>query len=259
MDQPNFICTPHLGASTREAQDNVAREVGEQIVDFLLHGTVKNAVNVPTVSTELMAILKPYALLAEKMGSLQAQLTRTSVEEILINYEGEITHYDLTPLTTAALKGLLTPILKDDVNYINAPVIASERGIKVVESKTGTCEDFSTLVTITVRSSEGEHIVSGTIFGINRPRLLRIDNVFLEALPEGHLLLIYNQDTPGVIGLISTLLGKNGFNIDRMQVSQDAAKKQSVILLSTNPIVNDDVFEALRALSCIFDIRRIEL
>jgi D-3-phosphoglycerate dehydrogenase len=206
-----------------------------------------------------MTTLKPYALLTEKMGILQAQLGEGSVEEIRINYQGEITKYDLTPLTTAALKGLLTPILKDDVNYINAPVIASERGIKVVESKTSTSEDFSTLVTITVQSSEGEHIVSGTIFGKNRPRLLHIDNFFLEALPEGHLLLIYNQDTPGAIGLISTLLGKNSLNIDRMQVSQDVAKKQNVILLSTDLIVDEAVFEALRALPCVFSIRRIEL
>jgi D-3-phosphoglycerate dehydrogenase len=259
MELPNFICTPHLGASTREAQENVAEDVANQIVDYLLNGNVKNAVNVPTVSSELMTVLKPYTTLAEKMGSLQAQLTDSPVKEIQIRYEGKITEYDLTPLTTAAVKGLLTPILKDDVNYINAPIIASERGIKVVESKSSTSEDFSTLITITVKSAELEHIVTGTIFGKSRPRILRIDNFFLEAIPEGHLLLIYNEDSPGTIGLISTLLGKNNVNIDRMQVTQDKGQKQNAMLLATNPDLSDSIVMELRALSCVSSVRKLEL
>lgn len=259
MELSNFICTPHLGASTREAQENVAEDVANQIVDYLLNGNIKNAVNVPTVSSELMTVLKPYTTLAEKMGSLQSQLTDSPVKEIQIRYEGKITDYDLTPLTTAVVKGLLTPILKDDVNYINAPVIASERGIKVVESKSSTSEDFSTLITITVKSADGEHIVTGTIFGKSRPRILRIDNFFLEVIPEGHLLLIYNQDSPGAIGLISTLLGKNNINIDRMQVTQDKGQKLNAILLATNPEVDDRIFEELRTLSCVSSVRRLEL
>lgn len=260
MELPNFICTPHLGASTREAQENVAKDVAEQIVDFLLQGTVKNAVNVPAVSSELMSVLKPYATLAEKMGILLAQLTESPVEEIQIKYEGKITEYNLAPLTTAAVKGLLTPILQDDVNFINAPVIAAERGIKVVETKTGQTEDFSTLISITVHSAEGEQIVSGTIFGKNRPRILRINHFFLEAMPEGHLLLINNEDIPGAIGLVSTILGNHTINIDSMQVIQDQWKKQNaMMLLATNPEVSDAVIEELRALSCVFAIRRIEL
>lgn len=259
MEMPNFICTPHLGASTREAQDNVAQDVAEQFVAFLLHGTVKNAVNVPAVSAELMSVLKPYATLAEKMGTLAAQLTDNPMEEIQIKYEGKITEYNLAPLTTAAIKGLLTPILKDDVNFINAPVIAAERGIKVVETKTGQGEDFSTLIMITIRSGKEEQIVSGTIFGKTRPRILRINNLFLEALPEGHLLLIYNEDVPGAIGLISTLLGKEAINIDRMHVSQDRKKKQNAILLATDPEVDSRVLEGLRSLSCVLSVRKLEL
>jgi D-3-phosphoglycerate dehydrogenase len=259
MSLPNFVCTPHLGASTREAQDNVAVDVAEQIVAYLLHGTVKNAVNVPSISSELMSILRPYAILAEKIGSLQTQLTESGILEVQIRYSGKVTEYDVTPLTTALLKGLLTPILKDDVNFVNATYIASERGIKVVESKTQTSEDFASLIYVKVKSMEGENIVSGTIFGKTLTRILRINDFYLEAIPEGHILLIHNEDIPGVIGRIGTTLGKHGVNIGRMHVGQEKAKKQNVIFLTTNVSVKDDILEEVRALEHVFSARRIEL
>jgi D-3-phosphoglycerate dehydrogenase len=259
MELPNFICTPHLGASTKEAQENVAKDVAEQIVTYLLKGTVKNAVNVPAVSSELMSILKPYASLTEKMGTLAAQLTDNPVESIQISYEGRITEFNLAPLTTAAVKGVLTPILKDDVNFINAPVIAADRGIKIVETKTEKAEDFSSLIIISVKSKDGTQSVSGTIFGKNNPRILSINDLFLEAIPEGHLLFIYNQDIPGAIGQITTLLGKEGINIDRMHVSQDQDKKQNAILLATNPEADSRVLGELRSLSCVLLVRKLEL
>jgi D-3-phosphoglycerate dehydrogenase len=259
MSLPNFICTPHLGASTLEAQENVARDVANQIVAYLLHGTVKNAVNVPSVSAELMNILRPFATLAEKMGSFQTQLIDSGVEEVYIEYSGKVTDYDVTPLTTAMLKGLLTPILKDDVNFINASMIASKRGIKVVESKTKTSEDFTSLIVLRVKSPEGENIVSGTIFGKTLQRILRINDFYLEAIPEGHNLLIHNRDVPGVIGSIASHLGNHNINIAQMAVSQAKAEKQNVILLSTDASPNDQVVEELRGLENIFSVRRIEL
>jgi len=200
MTLNNFICTPHLGASTTEAQDNVAKDVAEQIVAYLLHGSVKNAVNVPSLSSELMSTLRPFVTLVERMGAVQAQLTESAIVQAQIDYSGAVTEYDVTPLTTAMLKGLLTPILKDDVNFVNAPHIAEDRGIKVVESKSSTSEDFSSLVKLTVKTLEGENVVSGTIFGKKLPRILRINDFYLEAIPEGHNLLIQNEDTPGAIG-----------------------------------------------------------
>ena len=256
---PNFICTPHLGASTKEAQDNVAKDVAEQIVAYLLHGTVKNAINVPAISSELMSTLRPYVILLERMGSMQSQLADSAILEARINYLGSVTEYDLGPLTTAMLKGLLTPILKDDVNFVNAPYIAADRGIKVVESKSKTSEDFSSLVNLAVKTLEGENIISGTIFGKTLPRILRINNFYLEATPEGHNLLLYNEDSPGVIGRIATTLGNRGINISHMKVGEEKKKKQNIILLTTNSFVEDDVLEELRGLKQVSSVRRIEL
>ena len=259
MELPNFICTPHLGASTTEAQDNVAEDVAEQIVAYLLHGTVKNAVNIPSISTELMLTLRPFATLLERMGSLQSQLADSAVLEARIEYSGTIAEHNVAPLTTAMLKGLFTPILKDDVNYVNAPYIAADRGIKVVESKSTTSEDFASLLKLTVKSLEAENIVSGTIFGKEMPRILRINNFYLEAIPEGHNLFIHNKDIPGVIGQITTTLGKYEVNINRMQVGQEKGEKQNVILLTTSSIVNDQILEELRGFAGIYSVRKIEL
>lgn len=259
MSLSNFICTPHLGASTKEAQDKVAKDIAEQVVDYLMYGSVKNAVNVPSISPELINILRPYAVLVERMGSLQTQLSDSAILEVHLNYFGMVANYDVTPLTTATLKGLLTPILKDEVNYVNASLIAAEREIRVVESKTKTSDDFSSLIKLTVKTSEGERIVSGTIFGNKFPRIVRINDFHLEAIPEGHNLFILNVDRPGVIGKITSTLGKHKVNISRMAVGEEKEKKQNVIFLATNVTVNDEVLEIMQDLEDVFSVRRIEL
>jgi len=259
MSLPHFICTPHLGASTREAQDKVAKDIAEQVVDYLLYGSVKNAVNVPSISPELITTLRPYAMLAERMGSLQTQLSDGPIREVHLNYLGMVATYDVTPLTTAALKGLLSPILKDEVNYVNASLIAADREIRVMESKTKTSEDFSSLIKLTVTTSEGDTVVSGTIFGNKFPRIVRINNFHLEAIPEGHNLLINNVDRPGVIGKITSTLGKYNVNISRMAVGEEKEEKQNVIFLATNITVNEEVLEILQGLEDVFSVRRIEL
>ncbi len=259
MELPNFICTPHLGASTREAQDNVAKDVANQIVDYLLNGTIKNAVNVPSVSAELMASLRPYVSLTERMGLFQAQLADTAIVEARIDYSGVVTDYDMSPMTTAMLKGLLTPILRDDVNFINAPHIAAERGIKVVESKSKTSEDFSSLIKLTVKTLKEENVISGTIFGKNLQRILRVNDFYMDAIPEGHNLFIHNLDKPGVIAQIATALGKNNINISRMQVGEQKEKKQNVILLTTSDVATDEILDEIRGLENVFSARKIEL
>jgi D-3-phosphoglycerate dehydrogenase / 2-oxoglutarate reductase len=259
MTLPNFICTPHLGASTFEAQENVSRDIAEQMVDYLTRGAVKNAVNVPSLSAEVMTILSPYASLVEKMGAFQTQLSGGGIDEVSINYAGKISEYNVAPLTSAMLKGLLTPILKDDVNFINASIIASERGIKVVESKTSTSADFTSLITLTVKSKDGENVLAGTIFGNTMPRLLRINNFYLEAIPEGHNLLIHNMDVPGMIGKIATKLGERKINISRMAVGQENEKKQNVILLATGVSIDDETVDILKGIENVYSVKRIEI
>lgn len=259
MELSNFICTPHLGASTTEAQENVARDVAEQILAYLQQGTIKNAVNVPAVSAELMNTLRPFLTLVEKMAAFQSQLAEDAIEETRIHYAGQIAQYDLSPLNTAMLKGLLTPVLKDDVNFVNAPYVAAERGIELVESKSSTSEDFATLIKLTVKTQKGENIVSGTVFGNHLPRILRINNFFLEAIPEGHILLIQSENVPGVIGRVGNILGESGINISRMQVGEEEEKNQTAIFLTTDSLVNDQVIDEILTMQPVTTAKRIEL
>jgi D-3-phosphoglycerate dehydrogenase len=157
------------------------------------------------------------------------------------------------------LKGLLTPILKDDVNFVNAPFVAADQGIKVVESKTSTSENFSSLIVLRVKTLDGENIVSGTIFGQTLPRILRINNFYLEAIPEGHILLMENEDTPGVIGSITTTLGNHKINISRMHVGEEKEKKQNIIFCATSTVVSDGILEELRNLENVHSAIKIEL
>ncbi len=255
----NFICTPHLGASTKEAQENVALAVARQIADYLIKGEVRNAVNVPSVSGEALSRLGPFLTLAEKIGMFHAQIAKGGLEEIEISYEGDVADFDTVPVTVALLKGILTPALKEEVNFVNAPVLAEERGIKVVESKSKTSEDFTNLLTVTVRASDSTNTIAGTIFGKKEPRIVRINDFRLEALPEGHMLLIYNEDRPGVIGTIGITLGEAGLNIARMHVGQDPGHNRNVILLTVDEPVSEDVLEQLKAKDGVTSAQSLEL
>ncbi len=186
------------------------------------------------------------------------RLTRMGME-IEVNYRGGVSEYDTTPLTSALLKGILAPILGEDVNFVNAPYIAADRGIRVVESRTATSDDFASLIKVRVTSLEEENIVSGTIFGKTRPRILRINSFYLEAMPEGHLLFIHSLDVPGVIGRIASSLGARGVNIGRMHVGQQRDQEQNVILLSTDAPVDDRVLDEIRGFEQVFSVRPIEL
>jgi D-3-phosphoglycerate dehydrogenase len=255
----NVICTPHLGASTAEAQTNVAVAVADQIIRYLQTGTIINAVNVPSVTGELLAKLQPYLTLAERMGCLQAQLAEGAVQAVTIKYSGDFLGLDMTPVTAAALKGLLALFVKDDVNFINAPVIAKERGIRVTESRSVETEDFSNLITIEATAAKGSNTVSGTIFGKHEPRIVRVNTSRVEVVPEGHLLLIHNIDKPGAIGSIGTVLGQHNINIARMHVGQEKDGGRNVILLDTDTPTPPETLEELRALALIKSVTPLEL
>lgn len=253
------ICTPHLGASTEEAQVNVAVAVAEQIVDFLLRGTVRNAVNVPSVSAEILPHLRPYLNLAEKLGSFAAQIIQGGVREVHLQYTGEVAQYGVEPITAALLKGFLTPILSGNINFVNAPMLAKARGIKVTESVTERHEDYSNLITIRAVSEREELAVSGALLGRRNPRILRINNFLVEAVPEGNILFIYNEDRPGVIGNIGTTLGRNNINIGMMQFGRDRLGGMAVSLLHLDDPIGRDVLEELQNLKHIVRVIQVEL
>lgn len=255
----NFICTPHLGASTSEAQENVASAIAEQIADYLLKGVVRNAVNVPSVSDDVLASVGPYITLGEMLGSLHMQIARGGVEEVIIEFNGDLASLDTNPVTVAFLKGLFTPILQDAVNYVNAPLIAKERGIRVVESKSEQASDFTNLIKVTVKTTDGSNMIAGTVFGKKEPRLVRLNSFRLEALPSGPMLLVYNKDVPGVIGALGTTLGANGVNIDLMTVGREEESRQNVILLNTDSIISKELLAKVLALQHIEDAMVLEL
>jgi D-3-phosphoglycerate dehydrogenase len=255
----NFICTPHLGASTSEAQENVAVAIAEQVAAYLLKGAVRNAVNVPSVSDDVLAKIGPYIRLGEMLGSMHMQIARGSVEEVNIEFSGDLAEQDTGPVTVAFLKGLFTPILQDAVNFVNAPLIAKERGIRVVESKTQQAADFTNLLRVTVETNQGDNMLAGTVFGKKEPRLVRLNSFRLEALPAGPMLLVYNKNVPGVIGALGTTLGENGVNISRMTVGRQDASNQNIILLNTDTLVNKDLLTKVMELENIDDAMVLEL
>ncbi len=256
---PNLICTPHLGASTEEAQANVAVAIAEQVLEYLVYGTIKNAVNAPSVSQEALAQLKPYLTLAEALGSFQAQIAEGAITSVAVAYVGEVSQLDTKPLTHSLLKGLLFPIVGDEVNYVNAPDMAASRGIHMSEEKVASAEDFTTLIRVTVRAGNEENVVSGTIFGKYEPRLVRINKFRLEAVPEGHMLFIYNTDRPGVIGAIGTTTGRHNINIARMMVGQEKERGQNIILLTTDTPVTPECLKDIRDLEHVAMARQLEL
>jgi len=255
----NFIGTPHLGASTVEAQKIVAIEIAKQIADYLTKGIIRNAVNVPSLPPEVLKIITPILSLAEKMGLLAAQIAEGAIQEVEITYKGEISQLDTRPITLALVKGLLSPFLKEDVNYVNALIRAKERDIKITESKTEISEDFTSLISVKIKHTEGYTVVEGTLFGKKEPRIVRINGFRLDALPEGHMLYIFNEDRPGVIGKIGTILGSHNLNISRMYVGQDPMKKTNVILLSLDQPPTQEALKELSELSTVYLVKPLEL
>ncbi len=259
LELDNVICTPHLGASTKEAQTNVAVQVAGQIIDYLKNGTILNAVNVPSVTGDLLEKLGPYLFLAERMGCLQSQLISGPLQEIVIEYAGDFQGVDLSPVTTAAIKGILARFVTDDVNYVNAPVLAKDRGIKVTEISKSSSEDYINLVTLNAVTQKMTSSVSGTVFGKRDARVVIINDFRLEMMLEGHAAIIQNMDKPGAIGSVGTTLGKHNINISRMQVGQEEEGNNNIIFLRTDTIITPEALEELKALPLINWVVLLEL
>lgn len=259
LEFDRVICTPHLGASTLEAQTNVAVQVAEQIIAYLKHGSIINAVNVPAVSGELLEKMGPLLTLGDRMGCLIAQLSQGPVKEVVIEYAGDFQSFDLSPVRTAIIKGLLTPMVKDTVNSVNAEIVARERGIKVTETTIPETEEYLNLITVSTLTEEGTGKVAGTIFGRKDPRVVNINNFRLELHPHDRFVLIHNHDRPGAIGSIGTLLADYGINISRMRVGQEEGGDKTMIFIRTDTEVSEEVLEKLRELPLNITVTAFEL
>jgi D-3-phosphoglycerate dehydrogenase len=253
------ITTPHLGASTDEAQLNVAIAVAEQIVDFLSKGVVRYAVNVPSVSPELLEVLRPYLILAEKIGSLHVQMSDTLPKEVHVEYRGDVVQYNVAALTLAVLKGLLTPIMESAVNYVNAPLVAKERGIQIIESKGEHSGDFASSITVKAKNGKGDLEIEGAIFGKKHPRIVRVNNFYLEAVPEGYILILHNNDVPGVVGAVGTILGKSGVNIAGMELGRSEKGGNAISFTHVDDAVPNETMRELRSLPQIVSAELVKL
>ncbi len=249
LAREEVIFTPHIGAATEKAQLNVAIAVAEQVRDYLLDGVVRNAVNLPSVSADDLVTLRPFVTLGEKLGLFQGQVARGGITEIDVEYAGEIAEQNVAPVTIAVLRGILAPWVGDEVNFVNAPLVAQKHGVRVIETKSAAPEDYVSLLTVKVRSRGGDsHLVAGTIFGRTQPRIVRVDDFRFEAIPEGPTFLIRNQDRPGVVGRMGTLLGNAGINIKRMQLGLHLQTNQALQLLSVEPMPSQQVLDSVRKL-----------
>jgi D-3-phosphoglycerate dehydrogenase len=259
LELEGVISTPHLGAATEEAQENVAIAIAQQVVEFLTSGEARNAVNMPAVSPDILPSLRPYLRLGEQLGSFLGQISNYAIEEVLIEYYGEVVEYGTKPITISVLKGLLTPFVGETVNFVNAPIMAKERGIKVTESTRAVTEDYASLIAITARSKMERNYIAGTLFGRKELRIVKLNDFFIEAIPEGHILLVSNYDKPGVIGNIGGALGSRNINIATMQFGRDQMGGKAISLLHLDvPLPPGMVGDILR-LPNIISVRQIQL
>jgi D-3-phosphoglycerate dehydrogenase len=260
-DNPLFgmdkiIATPHLGASTTEAQENVALQVAEQMSDYLLTGAVTNAINMPSVTAEEAPKLRPYTKLAEQLGSFAGQLTDKGIKKVTIAYEGDVAKLNTRPLSQLVLMGLFKPQL-ESVNMVNAPVLAKERGIEVTEMKKEASGDYHTLIRLEVTTEDRVRSLSGTLFGGTKPRIVEIKGIAIEAEVGPNMLYVTNQDKPGFIGRLGALLGEAGVNIATFHLGRNEAGGDAIALIQVDQPVTNDVVEKVRAIPLVVQAKAL--
>lgn len=256
---PEVIATPHLAASTFEAQESVAIDVSKDVVSFLSAGIVENPVNLSSVSKEAMIKISPFFELAEKLGAFLSNLVDGAIEEITIHYFGELSSFDVRPLTRNTLKGLLKGNLGNHVNDVNAKYLADKIGIIVNENKTSTSIGFMNLITVEARTENGTRLVSGTLLNGLGARIVKVDKYSVDIIPEGHLVFIKHKDQPGAIGRVGTLLAKANINIATMQVGRANEGGDAIMMLTIDKYVDDYDVNRLKELDDIYDVTAIDL
>ena len=254
----NLSCTPHIGASTDEAQENVAVQIAEQIADFLLLGSVANAVNVPSLSEEEYRHLEPFNRLVTRLGLMLGHLAEPGFSRLTVAFEGEVAALNRKPLLNAALHGLLSSS-SEDVNSVNARLLAQERGIEVSEIARDHSDHFNSLVRLEVEGKNGRHSVAGTVFDGSKPRLVAIDNCEIELTPSGRMIFLRNEDKPGVIAAIGTILARANINIGDFRLGRQADNSSAVALISVDSRPESSVLAELQALDFLRTVRYLEL
>jgi len=255
----NVITTCHLGASTEEAQVNVAIEVAEIVRDALLGRGIRNAANYPSVEAEVYKILEKYINLAEKIGEFSSQLVEGRFQELNISYSGEIINYDLTPLTLALVKGVLSPILKETVNFINATSLAKERGIKIKEVKISKEEEFITLIKLDIKTDKETRRIAGTLSPNKKPRIVKIDDYYVEVSPFGEMIVVQNWDRPGIIGNLGALLGQHNINIASMTFGRQEPGGRAISVLNVDSPVSAEIIDKIKKIQNILAVKEIKL
>ena len=253
---PNFISTPHLGASTSEAQENVALQVAEQMCDYLLDGAVTNALNMPSISAEEAPKLAPFVQLAQQLGSFAGQLTETGINDVCLEYEGAVADMNIDALTAAALTGLLTPQLQT-VNMVSAPIVARERGMKVEEIRREQQGAYETYIRLTVSTERQKRSVAGTVFSDGKPRIIQVKGINMEAELGPHMLYITNEDRPGFIGELGTALGSSDVNIATFNLGRQAAGEDAICLVEVDHEVPEDVMRRISSVSHVKQVKSL--
>ncbi|WP_418791260.1 phosphoglycerate dehydrogenase [Phosphitispora sp. TUW77] len=257
----NVIVAPHLGASTKEAQVNVALDVAEEFVSVLVNGEMaKNAVNLAPIRPEILAAIKPFLTLAEQIGKMQSQLANGSVKSIKITYSGELAQVEVSPLTTSFLKGFLERMMDEtgSVNFVNAPILAKERGIVVEEIKTAEAGDYTELISVKVEADSVQE-VSGTLFGNDDPRIVMIDGYRINVVPEGNILVVPHQDKPKIIGPVANLIGEFDINIAGMQVGRKEMGGKAIMILEVDTAVSDATVAEIAKVKGVYDVKMVTL
>ncbi|UCG13092.1 MAG: phosphoglycerate dehydrogenase [Deltaproteobacteria bacterium] len=259
LSLPQVIATPHLGASSEQAQVNVATAIAEQMVDYLQNGLIRNAVNMPSMSPKMVEQIQPYMLLAERLGRFLSRYFRGNVRRLKVGYGGDLRDLELAPVTNAAQKGFLERALAEEVNLVNAPVIMKNRGIQVDVATSSDARGYAGLITLAVVTDKRESRVAGTVFPAPECRIVEIDDYRMEAPLEGRMLLISNYDRPGVIGFIGTTLGDHQVNIADMHLSRIRSKGTAICLVTVDNPVSSEVLQALRDQENIIEAMIIEV
>ena len=271
LKHDSVICTPHLGASTAEAQVNVAVQVAEQIRDYLISGEIRNSLNCPSISSEMVKVLSPYLKLCDKLGSFQGQIHRddhAEIKKLTISYSGAVTDYDTKALTSALVYGFLNTISDGSVNFVNALSVAESRGIVVEENVVHHVQDFANQITLSVSCEDKTNLIAGTLFGNKNYRFVRFNDFYLEVIPDGYILALHNYDRPGVIGKATSILGNHNINVSRMQLtldktfvqgSKESCLQEAVSFINIDQPVNDAILEELMKLENVITVHQIDL